>query len=82
MIYQMRMHFRLPFLQNSPEDKTFPCTPAQFDTFCTLTQLVGAIVIKAQAEHYRRLRGSSSVYCMGALYWQLNDIWEVKRVER
>ena len=35
-----------------------------------------ALCIKSESEHYRRLR-SQKANTMGALYWQLNSIWEV-----
>ncbi|KAK5809879.1 glycoside hydrolase superfamily [Linnemannia elongata] len=45
-----------------------------FDLFCYLTQCVQARSIVGQTEHYLRGRGTAS-QTMGALYWQLNDIW-------
>lgn len=45
-----------------------------FDNFCYLTQCSQALCIKEQTEHYRRLSVQKS-HCMGALYWQANDIW-------
>ncbi|KAF9156128.1 hypothetical protein BG015_007170 [Linnemannia schmuckeri] len=45
-----------------------------FDLFCYLTQCVQARSIVGQTEHYLRGRGTTSC-TMGALYWQLNDIW-------
>ncbi|KAI3650025.1 hypothetical protein MP228_005657 [Amoeboaphelidium protococcarum] len=52
-------------------DERAPCSPLQFEKYCIMTQLAQAICVKAQTEHYRRLMP----YCMGALYWQLNDVW-------
>ncbi|KAF9428835.1 hypothetical protein BGZ94_000842 [Podila epigama] len=42
--------------------------------FCYLTQCAQARSIAAQTEHYRRCNGLP-IHTMGALYWQLNDIW-------
>lgn len=42
-----------------------------FEAFLYLTQVYQADYIKCAVEHLRRNRGR----CMGALYWQLNDIW-------
>ncbi|KAG0349404.1 hypothetical protein BG004_006433 [Podila humilis] len=44
------------------------------DSFCYLTQIAQARSICAQTEHYVRGR-SEAIQTMGALYWQLNDIW-------
>ena len=47
--------------------------PADFGTLLYASQLLQAEAIKYGVEHLRRNRGR----CMGALYWQLNDIWPV-----
>jgi beta-mannosidase len=45
--------------------------PNDFDTLIYASQLLQAEAIKYGVEHFRRHRGR----CMGAIYWQLNDIW-------
>ncbi|MBQ7565526.1 MAG: glycoside hydrolase family 2 protein [Oscillospiraceae bacterium] len=45
--------------------------PADFATLLYATQVMQAMAIRCGVEHLRRNRGR----CMGALYWQLNDIW-------
>ncbi|MDR2746396.1 MAG: glycoside hydrolase family 2 protein [Treponema sp.] len=47
--------------------------PTSFDIFLYASQLLQAEAIKYGVEHFRRNRGR----CMGAIYWQLNDIWPV-----
>ena len=47
--------------------------PTSFDTLIYASQLIQAEAIKYGVEHFRRNRGR----CMGAIYWQLNDIWPV-----
>ena len=47
--------------------------PTEFSTLLYASQLLQAEAMKYGAEHLRRNRGR----CMGALYWQLNDIWPV-----
>jgi beta-mannosidase len=47
--------------------------PNDFDTLLYASQLLQAEAIKYGVEHFRRNRGR----CMGAIYWQLNDIWPV-----
>jgi beta-mannosidase len=47
--------------------------PNGFDTVLYASQLLQAEAIKYGVEHLRRNRGR----CMGAVYWQLNDIWPV-----
>ena len=47
--------------------------PADFDVLLYASQLLQAEAMKYGVEHWRRYRGR----CMGAIYWQLNDIWPV-----
>lgn len=50
--------------------ESFPY-PGEFGTLLYATQLTQAMAIRCGVEHLRRNRGR----CMGALYWQINDIW-------
>ncbi|MDF2539773.1 MAG: beta-mannosidase [Herbinix sp.] len=47
--------------------------PKDFDSLLFASQLIQAEGIRNGVEHWRRNRGR----CMGAIYWQLNDIWPV-----
>ncbi len=47
--------------------------PKDFDSFCWVSQINQAMAIRTAVEHWRRLKP----WCMGALYWQLNDLWPV-----
>ncbi len=47
--------------------------PSSFDVLLYASQLLQAEAMKCGVEHWRRNRGR----CMGAIYWQLNDIWPV-----
>lgn len=47
--------------------------PTSFDTLIYTSQLLQAEAMRIAVEHLRTNRGR----CMGALYWQLNDIWPV-----
>ncbi|KAF9933584.1 hypothetical protein BGZ65_004059 [Modicella reniformis] len=82
MLAQIEYQWQLPmtlskYFHSNPE--TVSDVPAKtrerlFDVFCYLTQCVQARSITSQTEHY--IRGRSGVHhTMGALYWQLNDIW-------
>lgn len=55
-------------------------TPEQrFLDMIYLTQMHQAEAIKIESEHYRRLQYldfDGLGYCMGSLYWQLQDIWQ------
>ena len=52
----------------------------RFDDLVYLSQLSQAMAIKTETEFYRRNRAidpkTGEGFTMGALYWQLNDIWE------
>nr|AGS53126.1 beta-mannosidase [uncultured bacterium contig00040] len=47
--------------------------PTDFEHLLYASQLNQADAIRYGVEHWRRNRGR----CMGAIYWQLNDIWPV-----
>lgn len=48
-------------------------TPKDFESFIYVSQLLQALAITTGIEAHRRGRP----YCMGTLYWQLNDCWPV-----
>ena len=47
--------------------------PAKFENYIYVSQLLQAAGIKTAIEAHRRAKP----YCMGTLYWQLNDCWPV-----
>ncbi|MGF7143942.1 beta-mannosidase [Anaerotaenia torta] len=47
--------------------------PNDFGSLLYASQVLQADTIRYGVEHFRRYRGR----CMGAVYWQLNDIWPV-----
>ena len=49
--------------------------PLTFDSLTHASQLLQADAIRYGVEHFRRNRDGDR--CMGAVYWQLNDIWPV-----
>ncbi|KAF8774431.1 Beta-mannosidase like protein [Argiope bruennichi] len=62
-------HFRLPDTS---------CGIQGFKDFLYLSQIVQAVAIKTETEKYRRSQSevvNGEGKTMGALYWQLNDIW-------
>ncbi|KAL4641879.1 beta-mannosidase [Arapaima gigas] len=70
MLQQAALHFHLP---NSTE-----LLKAYRDTLY-LTQVMQAECVKVQTEFYRRSQSEiieGQGHTMGALYWQLNDIWQ------
>lgn len=72
MEMQVFRHLNLP-TASTPE-------PQRFDNAIYLTQINQAMSIKSQVENYRRhqskLLADGRGLTMGALYWQLNDIWQ------
>ncbi|XP_005406305.1 PREDICTED: beta-mannosidase [Chinchilla lanigera] len=69
MVHQAALHFKLP--QGPDPVRTFR-------DMLYLTQVVQAQCIKTETEFYRRSRSeivNGEGHTMGALYWQLNDIW-------
>uniref|UniRef100_A0A4W3J9R8 Beta-mannosidase n=1 Tax=Callorhinchus milii TaxID=7868 RepID=A0A4W3J9R8_CALMI len=70
MLNQAQIHFNLP-QANDPLQK--------FKDILYLTQVMQAQCIKIQTEFYRRSQSeivNGQGRTMGALYWQLNDIWQ------
>ncbi len=49
--------------------------PETFESVLYASQLLQAEAIRYGVEHFRRYRSDDR--CMGAVYWQLNDIWPV-----
>ena len=47
--------------------------PGSLENAVYASQLNQGTAIKYGVEHFRRIRG----YCMGSVYWQLNDCWPV-----
>ena len=47
--------------------------PEGFENFVYLSQVQQALAIKTAVDYWRSIRP----HCMGALYWQLNDVWPV-----
>ena len=47
--------------------------PEGFENFVYVSQVQQALAIKTAVDYWRSLRP----HCMGALYWQLNDVWPV-----
>ena len=67
----IKQHYELPASSHSPQQF--------FQYMIYLSQIVQATCIKYETEHYRRLQGNlinGTGHTMGALYWQLNDIWQ------
>jgi beta-mannosidase len=47
--------------------------PKDFESYCWASQINHATAMKTAVEHWRRIKP----WCMGALYWQVNDLWPV-----
>ncbi|CAG5115500.1 unnamed protein product [Candidula unifasciata] len=71
MADEVKVHLNLP---GSSDEKS------NFVDFIYLTQINQAMCIRTQSEHYRRYQSQllpdGRGLTMGALYWQLNDIWQ------
>ncbi|XP_072439843.1 beta-mannosidase isoform X1 [Chiloscyllium punctatum] len=71
LLYQTQIHFNLSHAEKTPLQR--------FKDTLYLTQIMQAECIKAQTEFYRRSQSEivdGQGLTMGALYWQLNDIWQ------
>lgn len=70
MLQQAALHYHLP---NSTDGNK------RYSDTLYITQVMQAQCVKAQTEFYRRSRSETiegKGMTMGALYWQLNDIWQ------
>ncbi|XP_061843640.1 beta-mannosidase [Nerophis lumbriciformis] len=70
MLQQAAIHFHLP-------NSTDPLR--RFKDTLYLTQVMQAQCVKTQTDFYRRSRSEiidGKGHTMGALYWQLNDVWQ------
>ncbi|XP_075983148.1 beta-mannosidase [Anticarsia gemmatalis] len=61
-------------LQIQPHMKLNETDPAYFEKFVFYSQITQAMAIKAESEFYRQ--SQADFYTMGAMYWQLNDVWQ------
>ncbi|KAI5937852.1 Beta-mannosidase [Manis javanica] len=70
MLFQAAIHFTLPQSRDPLQ---------RFKDTIYLTQVMQAQCVKTETEFYRRSRSEvveGEGHTMGALYWQLNDIWQ------
>ncbi|ESO87028.1 hypothetical protein LOTGIDRAFT_183459 [Lottia gigantea] len=71
MLNLTKIHIQLP---NSTNPKQ------QFEDLIYVIQIHHAVAMRTEIEHYRRwtnqLQSDGRGHTMGALYWQLNDIWQ------
>lgn len=67
-LIQQNLIFFAPVVGDSSQE--------QFEAFILQTQAVQALCIGTQTAFYRTLRHVPGARTMGALYWQLNDIWQ------
>lgn len=53
---------------------------AQHPSLCTrrCPQVVQSMCITPQSRYYRTLKNTAGAYTYGALYWQLNDVWQAQ----
>ena len=84
-LFEHRQHHPAGRVQIRKMVETYFDTPApggveRFNDFVYLTQIIQAMAMKIETEFYRTNRAVDSKtglgYTMGALYWQLNDIWQ------
>ncbi|KAK0164385.1 hypothetical protein PV328_003021 [Microctonus aethiopoides] len=71
MEMMIEKNFNIPTSSNSYQD---------FENYIYLSQINQAQSVKVQTESYRQARSSfndiGEGFTMGALYWQLNDVWQ------
>ena len=68
------MDYLLPLTLTSQTSTFLNCSTKktdQFMDFVYLSQVIQAICIDAEAQHYRRMLSTEGVLTRGTLYWQL-----------
>lgn len=69
LLAQIKRFFHIPTSANRTAD---------FVNFIYLSQVVQSLCISTQTRFYRALKQSPGAYTYGALYWQLNDVWQAQ----
>ena len=74
MAAQAALHFRLP--SSSASSSATAADPLRhLERWVYLTQAVQALCYRTALAHWRRIKDSTPGRTMGAIYWQLNDVW-------
>ena len=60
----------------SQMSRFFDVANATFERFVFLSQAVQSLCISTQTRFYRALKQTPGAFTYGALYWQLNDVWQ------
>ena len=76
LLDMMRRHFRVP-PAGSASALSDEAQRRRFDAYLYLTQLQQARCYETAFSTWRGMR-SAAANTMGILYWQLNDIWQVR----
>jgi beta-mannosidase len=80
MLKQMAIHYQVPPAWVPPGSKP-GAQRTLFEKFIYLTQVYQAATYETASTYWRRIKTAPDAQTMGVLYWQLNDIWPVRRME-
>lgn len=76
MAAQAALHFRLPDASDSDLDRDLgPAGLLELERWVFLSQAVQGLCYRTALAHWRRIKDSVPGRTMGAIYWQLNDVW-------
>uniref|UniRef100_A0A224XIF3 Beta-mannosidase B n=1 Tax=Panstrongylus lignarius TaxID=156445 RepID=A0A224XIF3_9HEMI len=79
-VMQWKQHFSLGYIPVLVQIQMNLPPARELKDIIYLSQINQAMSIKTETEHYRRLKSTllptAEGLTMGALYWQLNDVWE------